>query len=114
MSNTTDPANRGETPAAQSIRLVCLLSQKEYKPGDPAPSGYLAWHEWAEVQHKAGLRQKQCCKCGLWKYPQELSASPAKWPALNRQGKRVEQSGPVCLKCAPQATPTSNEAPHDH
>ena len=30
-----------------------------YKPGDQAPNGYLGWHEWAEVQHKAWLRQKQ-------------------------------------------------------
>ena len=28
-----------------------------YKPGDPAPKGYLQWNEWAEVQWSAGLRQ---------------------------------------------------------
>jgi hypothetical protein len=44
-----------------------------YKPGDPPPGGYLNWHAWAEVQDKAGLRQKQCSRCGLWKFPQELS-----------------------------------------
>lgn len=44
---------------------------RSFKPGDPPPSGYLDWHEWARVQHKAGLRQKQCRECGLWRYPQE-------------------------------------------
>jgi hypothetical protein len=44
-----------------------------YKPGDPPPGGYLNWHAWAEVQDKAGLRQKKCRQCGLWKFPQELS-----------------------------------------
>jgi len=42
--------------------ILCV--QPGFKPGDQAPSGYLAWHEWAEVQHKAGLRQKQCGRCG--------------------------------------------------
>jgi len=26
----------------------------KFKPGDPAPTGYLEWHEWAEVQHRDG------------------------------------------------------------
>lgn len=51
-------------------RIVCLLAGRDYKPGDPPPDGYLAWHEWAEVQHKAGLRQRQCL-CGKWVFPQE-------------------------------------------
>ena len=34
-----------------------ILWQAEYKPGDQAPEGYLAWHEWAEVQHEAGLQR---------------------------------------------------------
>ncbi len=50
----------------------CILQQRTYKPGGPSPSGYLERHEWADVQHKAGLRQKQCCRCGLWNYPQEM------------------------------------------
>ena len=32
-----------------------ICNQTTFKPGDQAPAGYLAWHEWAEVQHKAGL-----------------------------------------------------------
>lgn len=51
--------------------IICTTP--DFKPGDQAPDGYLAWHEWAEVQHKAGLRQKECGRCGKWKYPQELS-----------------------------------------
>lgn len=53
-----------------------------YKPGDPPPGGYLNWHAWAEVQHNAGRRQKQCSQCGLWKFPQELN-------------------GRACLQCVP-------------
>lgn len=51
-------------PPASKLRVVCILEQATYKPGDQAPDGYLARHEWAEVQHKAGLRQKQCGRCG--------------------------------------------------
>ena len=51
----------------RGLRVVCILEQATYKPGDQAPEGYLAWHEWAEVQHKAGLRQKQCGQCGRGK-----------------------------------------------
>jgi hypothetical protein len=71
--------------------MVCILADARYKPGDQAPEGYLAWHEWAEVQHKAGLRQKQCGRCGLWRYPQQLSAE------VDRAGVTVETS--VCNDC---------------
>lgn len=53
-----------------------VTEQSCWKKGDqpPAePSDYLGWHAWAEVQHKAGLRQKQCGCCGGWWYPQEMS-----------------------------------------
>lgn len=60
--------------------MPCLFSKSgivcttfDFNPGDQAPKGYLEWHEWADVQHKAGLRQKECGRCGKWKYPQELS-----------------------------------------
>lgn len=46
----------------------------DYKKGDPAPTGYIAWHAWADVQHRAGLRQKQCARCLLWYFPQEAAA----------------------------------------
>ena len=35
--------------------IVCVAG--EYKPGDLPPEGYLEWHEWAEVQRKAGIKQ---------------------------------------------------------
>ena len=73
--------------------------QDTYKPGDQAPEGYLAWHERAEVQHKAGLRQKQCGRCGLWRYPQELSDQIDRVEMQSRKGQ-VTVSTVVCLKCA--------------
>jgi len=38
--------------------IIC--STQEFKPGDPRPAGYLAFHAWAEVQVKAGLKQERC------------------------------------------------------
>ncbi len=52
--------------------IICLLVEKSYKAGDPAPSGYLDWHQWAKVQHNAGLRQKKCALCRKWLFPREL------------------------------------------
>ena len=71
----------------------------DYKPGDQSPEGYLAWHEWAEVQHKAGLRQKECAKCGRWKYPQELSDKKAECIGRMRSGAEVRIVGLVCNAC---------------
>lgn len=48
----------------------CLLVADAYKPGDPPPSGYLAWHEWARAQLRAGYRQTYCV-CGKWHFQQE-------------------------------------------
>jgi len=62
------------------------MERETYKPGDLPPNGYLAWHEWADVQRRAGIGQLQCSKCGLWRTPQELSANG--------------QAAPVCSKCA--------------
>ena len=78
--------------------IVCTTP--DFKPGDQAPEGYLAWHEWAEVQHKAGLRQKQCGRCGKWKYPQELSDKTDKHTATHKKKGPVKLETAVCLKCA--------------
>lgn len=43
----------------------------DWPKGCAPPSGYIAWHSWAEAQHKYGLRQKQCSRCRLWFFPQE-------------------------------------------
>jgi hypothetical protein len=58
-----------------------------YKSGDLPPKGYLAWHEWAEVQRKTGIKQVQCANCGLWNSPQELIVQAA-------------NAVPICIKCA--------------
>ena len=81
------------------MKVACMLIQDTYKPGDMPPEGYLAWHEWAEVQRKAGIKQVQCGKCGLWRTPQELSGQTMRWTAQSRKGP-VEQTAPVCSKCA--------------
>jgi hypothetical protein len=56
--------------------LICIHITPEFKLGDPPPAGYLAWSEWAEVQMKAGLKQRRCWKCGLWRFPQETCCGP--------------------------------------
>jgi hypothetical protein len=52
-------------------RLACIIAPKSYAPGSQPPDGYLDWHEWARVQHKAGLDQRPCPKCDKWRFPQE-------------------------------------------
>jgi len=88
---------------SKPFNVACVLSTPGFKPGDPAPSDYLGWHEWAEVQHKAGLRQVTCGHCGKWRFPQELSTETvtSKYRVVTKKGLEdfVEQL-PVCLGCA--------------
>jgi hypothetical protein len=94
-----------------------ILQQAEYKPGDQPPEGYLAWHEWAEAQHKAGLRAKQCGRCGLWRYPQELSPTIDSAELKHmRKGKiaQVTVVTPVCNTCNKPTTQPSNAAAQTH
>lgn len=79
------------------VGVMCV--QPTFNPGDKAPEGYLAWQEWAETQHKAGLRQKECGRCGKWKYPQELSATVDTCEMQSRKGP-VTLKTPVCHGCA--------------
>lgn len=72
----------------------------DYKPGDPPPSGYNDWHEWAAVQHKAGLRQKRCGRCVKWKFPQELSEQVDEHEVETSEGNKWTERSPVCLACA--------------
>jgi len=51
---------------------VHLNVRPDFKPGDPAPTGYLDWHEWASVQYRSGLRQRRCGGCGKCLFPQEF------------------------------------------
>lgn len=75
-----------------------VLAGKDYLPGDPPPDGYLAWHEWAEIQNKAGLRQCQCVRCGKWKFPQELGERIDRATLQSRRGP-VAMESRVCLSC---------------
>lgn len=77
--------------------IVCTTP--DFKPGDQPPEGYLAWHEWAEVQRKAGIKQVECGRCGRWKTPQELSDQIDLHEAKTRRGP-VTVETPVCNKCA--------------
>jgi hypothetical protein len=64
--------------------------------------GYVAWHEWAAIQEKAGLRQSRCGICGLWRYPQELSEKTvtSKATTCKYGGMVVITTKPVCNICA--------------
>jgi hypothetical protein len=42
-----------------------------YRKGSQPPQGYVAWHEWAAAQAKAGLKQQKCPQCEHWFFPQE-------------------------------------------
>ena len=71
----------------------------DFKPGDQPPTGYLDWHEWADIQHKAGLKQKQCGRCEKWCFPQQLSEICDRTPMKSSYGKVILET-PVCNKCA--------------
>ena len=63
----------------------------------------MAWHEWAEVQSKAGLKQKRCGRCGKYRFPQELSGTVDRTESTatrKGQAQRVVKETPVCKKCA--------------
>jgi len=90
-------------PTVKIGRRDRLTFAGDYKPGDPPPSGYFDWHSWADVQHKAGLRQVTCGMCGLWRFPQELTGKEiVSHPFKKVRGKRVvvEIRSPICKKCA--------------
>lgn len=78
----------------------------DFKPGDPPPSGYCDWASWAEVQHKAGLRQVRCADCLKWQFPQELSGVVRE--CVSYRTKRdallgvngIKTTTPVCKACA--------------
>lgn len=53
---------------AQTAQLMA-----DYPKGSSPPADYVGWHDWAKAQFAHGLRQKQCPRCGLFKYPQEMA-----------------------------------------
>lgn len=75
-------------PCGAASGATVITFQGEYPVGSPPPSGYLAWHEWAEAQAAGGLEQERCHLCSRWKFPQEFA----------RSVDGVQLS--VCLKCA--------------
>jgi hypothetical protein len=50
------------------LTIVCTIDQ--FKVGDPPPTGYLDWFEWASVQSRAGIRQERR-RCGRWHFTNE-------------------------------------------
>ena len=71
----------------------------EVTTGEPPPQGYVAWCEWARVQTKARLKQTTCAKCGLWKFPQELSDTVIISPLYTETGQQIKARSSVCLEC---------------
>jgi len=80
--------------------LVHISDAGHYKPGDMPPEGYIQWHEWAEVQRKAGIKQVTCAHCDKWFTPQELSGHVHVQNCKDRFGKPVINETAVCIKCA--------------
>ncbi len=76
-----------------------LLVMPDSKAGDLPPKGYLQWHDWAEVQYKAGIKQTQCPTCGLWCTPQELSSHKINWTLENNKRETKHFSGFECSSC---------------
>lgn len=72
---------------------------QRWPKGCQPPSGYVAWHSWAEDQQKYGLRPASCCMCGLWRFPQEMGFIPLKSEPMKSDGTTVVIWSPVCLKC---------------
>lgn len=73
---------------------ACILITPDFKPGDPEPEGYLAWHAWAEVQHKAKIPNRSCSICGKWKFDHVACHPGAERYTLrqhNAMVKRIER-----------------------
>ncbi len=83
------------------IRGALILDAGSYKPGDLPPEGYCQWHEWAEVQRKAGIKQVMCPRCMRWKTPQELSdqTETTTLYTTKRGGKAITKTSALCTKC---------------
>lgn len=93
------------TKKPRPVEFAHVLVMPDYKPGDLPPEGYLQWHEWAEVQRKAGIKQTECPTCARWKTPQELSTHEVRWTVLTRSGQEIQQSEFQCSKCFAKAMP---------
>lgn len=83
-----------------------ITHQDGWQAGDmpPPDHDYLGWHAWAEVQHKAGLRQVECGKCSKWQYPQQLSDKTIEHTIYkdNAMTKPIKTISKICKLCALQ------------
>lgn len=79
--------------------VIHICGTATYKPGDPRPSGYLDFHEWAMVQMKAGLKEMKCSSCGKWKFQHEMSERLEKRTMHDSQWREVEVTLRSCVKC---------------
>lgn len=66
-------------------RAVFICGVGAYQAGDPAPAGYLEWHEWARVQVRAGLRQEWCVVHERYHFPQEIGRGCQRRPQSVRR-----------------------------
>ena len=68
--------------------MLCVLIEPNFKTGDQPPTGYLEWHSWATVQARAGLKQRRCPTCRLWRFPQEpcLNGKCSQWVDQRPEG----------------------------
>lgn len=83
------------------MSLACLSIAPRFKPGDPPPSGYVAWFEWAKAQQRGGLRQWQCQVCGKWLFPQEVAGHNCeRVPVVTEKPKRDVDAGVVAMGIA--------------
>lgn len=73
---------------------------RKFEPYSQPPAGYMERHEWAQVQLRAGLRQKLCGFCSLWKFPQELVGDAIVTQAETSRGTKVNQIWHVCEECS--------------
>lgn len=57
-------------------------NHQTFKAGDPEPTDYIDWHDWARVQYAAGLRQRRCPRCQLLQFPQSMGTHTCKPKAV--------------------------------
>ena len=85
-----------------SDSVVFISITDDYKAGDlpPENGSYLEWSAWADAQHKAGIKQVECGKCGKWKTPQELDTEKLKSTVFDKNMEEIEIEEPHCIDCA--------------
>lgn len=97
MSETArDPAAVVQHPPFGNYTVETCPSRSKHTP---CPSGYIAWHEWAEAKEKTH-EQTQCPTCGfwaIWKRRRRAARDPA---AVVREALHPLDVRPVCRSCS--------------